>query len=705
MLIFNLGKAQIYPKGDFEAGAFTTVTYTYTAKYPIDDSGYIKIVFRQMGDFGIPQFNNPDKPNYCTVYTSGNCRIVPTWENRGHIRPWHLSLFLKVTNGFLGRGERVVVIFGDCSRGSQGWQMQTFCEGKFKFKTLVDPIATFQFTEIAKSPIISIVPGSPARAFCIAPSQIQVQTAFNYHVKVEDKWGNPICKPIKKQHSGFELTGVYTITATDEKTGLSAKSNPIKAVMSQEYIQPWWADLHGQTEETVGTNTIEDYYRFARDYGLLDIAAHQGNDFQITDDFWRTINETADKFYKKGQFVTFPGYEWSGSTPLGGDRNVYFTSRNEFITRSGTELLPEQKSNFKDSPTAVDLFKNLKRQPVPTFVFAHAGGRYSNLDMHDPDIEIAVEVHSAWGTFEWLVEDAIKKGYRIGICANSDGHKCRPGSSYPGATQFGSLGGLTCILSEALDRPEVYKALKARHFYATTGNRTLISLQLTDDSGMYAIMGDVVKKSDGTPILYGRIAANSPVESIAVNNGLEIVKTIRPYGNSDLGNRIKIIWGGAEHRGRERYVRWDGRLIANNNRILDATGINFWNENQPLRMIGSDQLEWESVTTGGIAGIIIRLEKRNQGSFKLETYQGNIEIDDQDIEIEPKRWNYGEIKKRIEIFRLPNRLETFEYSFDFPLTSLHAGDNPVYIKIIQEDGHMAWTSPIYLMVNGEKEVS
>jgi hypothetical protein len=32
-----------------------------------------------------------------------------------------------------------------------------------------------------------------------------------------------------------------------------------------------------------------------------------------------------------------------------------------------------------------------------------------------------------------------------------------------------------------------------------------------------------------------------------------------------------------------------------------------------------------------------------------------------------------------------------------PLTDLHEGLNPIYIQMIQEDGHMAWSSPIYIM--------
>ena len=72
-------------------------------------------------------------------------------------------------------------------------------------------------------------------------------------------------------------------------------------------------------------------------------------------------------------------------------------------------------------------------------VVAHVGGRYADIKYaHDGALETAVEVHSAWGTFEWLVRDAFEKGFRVGIVANSDGHKGRPGACYPGASFFGS---------------------------------------------------------------------------------------------------------------------------------------------------------------------------------------------------------------------------------------------------------------------------
>jgi hypothetical protein len=695
-----LGRAMIEPDQPVVAGSYTTIAFTYTAGHPVDDSGYVKIAFRSVGDFGTPQFDDPGAPNYCTVHTTGDCRIEPRWDPKGHTRPWSRALFLKVRSGFLTRGEEIVVVFGDTSGGSPGWQMQTFCEDTFEFKTLVDPIATYQFKELPASPTLRIVPGEPVRAVCIAPSRILVGQEFPYHLKLEDVWGNPTDRPQKMTHPGFLTAGVHTVTATDENTKLSARSNPVEVQAEDAPLRPYWADLHGQSEETIGTGTIEGYFTFARGYGLLDIAAHQGNDFQVTDELWERVNRVTKAFYEPDAFVTFPGYEWSGNTPLGGDRNVYFVAEGGSIARSCADLVPGNHSAYEDAPTANDLFRNLKGQPGPrSFAFAHVGGRYADLSMHDPDLELAVEVHSAWGTFEWLVEDALRRGYRVGICANSDGHKCRPGASYPGAGEFGSFGGLTCVLARRLDRESVFEALRARHFYATTGNRCLMDVELATGDGRSAIMGDVLELGEGdtgTPRLRVRVVGTASVESVQVRNGFHIVQALRPYGRDDLGGRVKVVWGGAEVRGRDRMVSWDGGVRVRGNAILSADPINFWNPNQPLEKVGRHQLRWKSSTTGGASGVILTLEGPGAGSLEIETRQRRVECEIGSVGLEAKVWECGGVGKRIEIYRLPDRQAPREFSFTLPLTGLCAGDNALYVRMTQEDGHMAWTSPVYL---------
>jgi hypothetical protein len=106
-------------------------------------------------------------------------------------------------------------------------------------------------------------------------------------------------------HPGFNRAGICRLTAADQATGLSAASNPVRVADAAMRLRPCWADLHGQSEETIGTNSIEDYFRFARDYAKVNACRHQGNDFQVTDDFWKPSTRPPE-IHKPKRFVRFP---------------------------------------------------------------------------------------------------------------------------------------------------------------------------------------------------------------------------------------------------------------------------------------------------------------------------------------------------------------------------------------------------------------
>lgn len=141
--------------------------------------------------------------------------------------------------------------------------------------------------------------------------------------------------------------------------------------------------------------------------------------------------------------MSFPVTNGRPNTCLGGDRNILFAEEGRPIYRSSHALVEDRSDQDLDANSVEDLFEKLKDEDC--MVFAHVGGRYADIRRgHDRDKERSVEVHSAWGTFEWLVEDAFEMGYRTGILATSDGHKGRPGASHPGATRFGAYGGCPC---------------------------------------------------------------------------------------------------------------------------------------------------------------------------------------------------------------------------------------------------------------------
>ena len=121
---------------------------------------------------------------------------------------------------------------------------------------------------------------------------------------------------------------------------------------------------------------------------------------------------------------------------------------------------------FFRKPRALRAFADDGEWDVVTY--AHCGGRYADVKLaHDGRFEKSMEVHSSWGTFEWLVQDAFEMGYRVGIVANSDGHKGRPGASYPGASLFGAIGGLTCFLVPELSREAILECMRKRRHYGT----------------------------------------------------------------------------------------------------------------------------------------------------------------------------------------------------------------------------------------------
>jgi hypothetical protein len=150
---------------------------------------------------------------------------------------------------------------------------------------------------------------------------------------------------------------------------------------------------------------IPELIEFARDHAFLDGMSHQGNDFQITSAFWNQLNELTREYNADGSFIIFPGYEWSGNTGLGGDRNVLFLREGQQIHRSSHALVDDQADLLTDANSAEQLFEALKNKDC--VVFAHIGGRYADIKKaHDARIERSVEVHSDWRTFEWLLRDA-----------------------------------------------------------------------------------------------------------------------------------------------------------------------------------------------------------------------------------------------------------------------------------------------------------
>ncbi|MEE3283528.1 MAG: DUF3604 domain-containing protein [Planctomycetota bacterium] len=693
----DLGRVRCSLRGKVPAGSWQTCRLTYTAgQAGIDDTGSLKVVMRYATDCGTPQFEDPSAANYTTAVASNGAHLALRWDVKDNVRPWGKTLHLKVLQGYLRQGETITLTLGDTSGGGPGWRVQTFAERTLELRVLVDRYATYVYRPLETQPEFRVVAGDPVRLVAVAPSLVVPGRRFSIRWRLEDCWGNPVGRSRRMDHPGFSEPGCFVVAVRDDETGLEAESNPVM-VRAGDPFGRFWADLHGQSEETIGTGTVEEYFRFARDRAFLDIASHQGNDFQITDDFWDHLQRTTAEMNRPGRFVTFPGWEWSGNTGLGGDRNVVYREEGGEIFRSSRALVEESQSSQPTADSVEELFDRLEGTRPDPMLIAHVGGRYADLQRHREGLERAVEVHSAWGTFEWMLEDAFGLGYRVAIVANSDGHKGRPGASWPGASTFGSYGGLTCVLAERLDRESVWDAYAQRRVYGTTGAR--IGLDVTTDDGFP--MGSVIEcdRDESAPVFQVAVHGTAAIERVEFRNGMEVIGVRRPFGSSDLDDRVKLLWQGATVRGRGRQVTWDGGVSVPNNAITDFTPINFHNTEKTCRRTGKSELAWESITTGGVAGVVTTLTKPREGVMIVETPHRRFRVDLSRLGSRGRRWDLGGLGQRLSVYRLPPAGGTQDMTFTFRLRpeQLHAGDNPLYVHVVQEDGHMAWSSPVYLV--------
>ncbi len=733
------GHVTLEPSEAVQVRSLQTFRLTYTVgRFGLDDTGAIRIVFRALGDWGGLQTEDPKASNYVTASTNTGVPLVVDYSRYGiSARPRWKSLTVRVMGGYLREGDKITIVFGDTSGGSPGMKMQTFVEAGFEFKTLADVCAVGQFVPIPDTPSIAVVPGEPAVWRAVLSSLRRPGEKFRFGLKAEDAWGNPTDlaegqftfettlpvnglpetyhyekgnKSVSFDGLSVAETGTLRITVKDVTGEVAAVSHPM--LIREGEVSGYWGDLHGQSGESIGVTTARQYFDFARNKAFLDVTSHQANDFQVNNAFWAYLNDLTAEHHEDGYMVTFPGYEWSGNTSVGGDRNVFFRTEGRPINRSSHALLTDRSDLHTDAPDARKLFSAIADEDC--VVYAHVGGRYADIAFaHDPKLETAMEIHSAWGTFEWLLTDGFPLGHRSGVVCNSDGHKGRPGASYPGASTFGAYGGLTCFLTHELTRDAIFDCLRRRHHYGTTGTRLHLDVGVhmagggtlfdrdphafsdaSTSSVSDVMMGDIVQTNDEQVTLNFEVVAQTPVERVEVRNGTEVVSTLRPYDTAALGNRIRVLWSGAEYRGRGRDTNWQGKVKFAGGEIKRLEKINAWNHERLLELEDSDTVVFDAITTGNYGGFDVWLAG-DGGSVEIETNLGNMSLPLDDIGLDDCIMEAGGLARMIKVFRLPDEIPGVGLAGEVTIPLSPSGDNPLWVSVYTEDGFQAWSSPVF----------
>jgi hypothetical protein len=284
----------------------------------------------------------------------------------------------------------------------------------------------------------------------------------------------------------------------------------------------YFGDIHthsgvyrGEPSGGCGTGSREENYDYAAGPAGIDFHCLSDHECQIEPDGVEEYFAFADRYNKPGTFVTLRGYEFTSI--VYGHRNIYFRGSGGTVFNACRDWYM-MATDYANATTVPELWPALEACGESFLSVPHHPPAVShpfNWDLFNPKHERLVEVYSIWGSSEYYgdvprgiadrhpglyVREALKRGYRFGLIASSDGHDGQPGNSqrrpYEDCGRHGGSG-WAAVLTDELTRENVFDALYARRCYGTSGVPIVLSVEVNG-----AVMGsELPAMSSGKPVL------------------------------------------------------------------------------------------------------------------------------------------------------------------------------------------------------------
>ncbi len=660
----------------------------------------LALVRRWPSDWDVPQTQTPDAPGYTTIAIEPErpCR----WRTRRSLEwhPFDHVFELEFPDG-LPDGAGVSIV----TRG----RAQTFIEEECPLSVRVRS-GDGEWVEIAV-PTVAVIAAEAAVATLIAPSDVVAGEEFEIAYRVEDVWGNPAEVGTPAPPTGIDavplpdLPGVKRWRARTAAPGTcrlsltgalgTCRSNPLRVHATAPATRIVWGDIHAQSLVGCGARTVEAFFRHARDFARVDFASHQANCFLVSGPEWRETETTTASFDAPGKFAALLGLEWSADTALGGDRNLYFPGDAATITRCSHEYVDDKSDADADLPTAEDLHAKYRNSDV--VIGLHVGGRTTDLSKHEPSVERLIEVHSTHATSEWFLFEALRRGYRMGVTAGSDGVDGRPGASHPGHQSVRNCrGGLVAVSAGTLDRASILAALRARKCYATNGARIALRFSAGDRE-----MGDEFEVKF-PPLLSIEVDGTGPLEGIDIFRGAERLQTIEPRADSARSDRLRIAWRGATAPGNFMRARmtWDGHATLSAGAFAEPEGYAFDTPDEGIVASDARRIAWRSATGGDWDGVIARVDAPDGANLAIDTAQMSVAVPLARLREGPVSFADARPDREIALRFLPADPGPASWRGEFRDPNPRPGWNAYWFRARQWDGAIAWSSPIFARLPG-----
>lgn len=488
----------------------------------------------------------------------------------------------------------------------------------------------------------------------------------------------------------------------------------------------YWGDLHNHNHIGYAQGSLRrtfevarnhlDFFAFTPHAHWHDIGRYENaienkwiNGFAVTRARWGEVVRMAREFDAPGKFVPILGYEWHSSSL--GDYHILFPD------------LDAELRLFDDLRQLQEFALRRGCLMIPHHPACRQGHRGANFAFRDPRVSPVVEIFSEWGNAEhdrgpfayvrhtepgrWTRNTwqyFLAQGHRVGAVASTDDHL-----GYPGAYREG----LAAVKAVELSREAIFEALRARRCYAVTGDRIELEFRLNG-----RLMGEEMPYAQQRNIRV-EVTGWDQVDRIEVLKNNRVIHREFPVDrvptaaswNQPVLVRFEYGWGPWPALGIVRVCDWDFRITVEGGEV-EAFQTCFQSgpleEGRRDRVLeaGPGGLRVRSFTALreriddiSTKAIVLRIRGRPETRLTVALEApARVSLTQSlgQLAESSEMLFTGEFPKESAMLHRLVFAENYRCSFEVKDEDGGAGVSWYYVRVVEANGQMAWSSPIWV---------
>ena len=223
------------------------------------------------------------------------------------------------------------------------------------------------------------------------------------------------------------------------------------------------------------------------------------------------------------------------------------------------------------------------------------------------------------------------------------------------------------------------------------------------------------------PTLCVNVVGTAPLESVQLFRDRDCIYT-HPIETQPIPNRVRILWKGASRMTSYSGIVWDGVLKVDAGNITSVETIRFDSPRSHITNQSTDSLSWHAWGCGYTMGLLLDLDGDAETELQLALgsqaitgpmYGGHGDKGP------PRRISFAPADRFVYRVRLGDLREGAEtipigildreltvslapesgpetVGFQFTDDSPKPGINPFWVRVVQSDMEMGWTSPVFV---------